>query len=142
MQTGGVMQGANTIPRRSRPSALLAGAAVLAIAALAALMFWVGPLGSGGVETREAVPAAGAGTAVVHDDAGSVHTGLAPGYAAVHDDAGNVPTGLVSGYAPIRHDAGKAHPATGTAIVHDDAGNMPPPAGTAIVHDDAGNVNR
>jgi hypothetical protein len=118
------MQGANTIPRRSRPSALLAGVAVLAIAALVALMFWVGPLGFGGVETKDAVPAAGAGTAAVHDDAGSLHTGLAPGYAAVHDDAGNV------------------RPATGTAIVHDDAGNMPPPAGTAIVHDDAGNVNR
>jgi hypothetical protein len=116
------MQGANTIPRRSRPSALLAGVAVLTIAALVALMFWVGPLGFGGVQTKDAVPAAGAGTAVVHDDAGSVHTGLAPGYAGVHDDAGNV------------------RPAT--AIVHDDAGNMPPPAGTVIVHDDAGNVNR
>jgi hypothetical protein len=100
------MQGANTIPRRSRPSALLAGVAVLAIAALVALMMWVGPLGFGGVETREAVPVAGAGTAVVHDNAGSVHTGLAPGSAAVHDDAGNV------------------RPATGTAIVHDDAGNV------------------
>ena len=100
------MRGANTIPGRSRPNALLAGVAVLAIAALVAFMVWVGPLGFGGVETREAVPAAGAGTAVVHDDPGSVHTGLAPGYAAVHDDAGNM------------------HPATGTAIVHDDAGNM------------------
>lgn len=117
------MQGANTIPRRSRPNALLAGVVVLAIAALVAMMVWVGPFGFGGVETKGAVPAAGAGTAVVHDDAGAVHPGLAPGYAAVHDDAGNV------------------HPATGTAIVHDDAGNMPPPAGTAIVHDDAGNVN-
>jgi hypothetical protein len=123
VQTGGVMQGANTIPRRSRPKALLAGVAVLAIAALVAMMVWVGPFGFGGVETKGAVPAAGAGTAVVHHDAGAVHPGLAPGYAAVHDDAGNV------------------HPATGTAIVHDDAGNMPPPAGTAIVHDDAGNVN-
>ena len=78
--------------------------AVLAIVALVAFMVWVGPLRSGGVEMRDAVPAAG--TAVVHDDAGSVHTGLAPGYAAVHDDAGNV------------------HPTTGTAIVHDDAGNV------------------
>jgi hypothetical protein len=123
VQTGGVMQGANTIPRRSRPNALLAGVVVLAIAALVAMMVWVGPFGFGGVETKGAVPAAGAGTAIVHDDAGAVHPGPAPGYAAVHDDAGNVP------------------PATGTAIVHDDAGNMPPPAGTAILHDDAGNVN-
>lgn len=124
MQTGGVMQGANTIPRRGRLNALLAGVAVLAIAALVALMVWVGPLGVGGVETRDVVPAAGAGTAVIHDDAGSVHTGLAPGYAPVHDDVGN------------------ANPAAGTAIVHDDAGNMNSGAGTAIVHDDAGNVNR
>jgi hypothetical protein len=116
------LRGANTIPGRSQPNALLAGVAVLAIVALVAFMVWVGPLASGGVETRDAVPAAG--TAVVHDDAGSVHTGLAPGYAAVHDDPGNM------------------HPATGTAIVHDDAGNMPPPVGTAIDHDDAGNVNR
>lgn len=118
------MQGVNTIPRRSRPNALLAGVAVLTIAALVALMVWVGPLGSGGVEIRETVPAAGAGTAVIHDDAGSVHTGLAPGYAAVHDDAGNV------------------DPAAGTAILHDDAGNVNSGVGTAIVHDDAGNVNR
>jgi hypothetical protein len=82
------MQGANTIPRRSRPNALLAGVAVLAIAALVAMMVWVGPFGFGGVETKGAVPAAG--TAVVHDDAGAVHPGPAPGYAAVHDDAGNV----------------------------------------------------
>ena len=97
---------------------------MLAIAALVAFMVWVGPLGPGGVETRDVVPAAGAGTAVIHDDAGSVNRGLAPGYAPVHDDAGNV------------------NPATGTAIVHDDAGNVNAAAGTAIVHDDAGNVNR
>ena len=104
VQTGGALQGPNTIPRHSRPKALLAGVAVLAIAAL---MVWVGPLGLGGTETKDVVPAAGAGTAVIHDDAGSVHTGLAPGYAAVHDDAGNV------------------HPVAGTAIVHYDAGNAP-----------------
>jgi len=80
--------------------------AVLTIAAFMALVVWAGPVGFGGVETREAVPAAGAGTAVVHDDAGSVNRGLAPGYAPVHDDAGNV------------------QPVTGTAIVHDDAGKV------------------
>ena len=140
MQTGGALQGANTIPQRGWLNVLLAGVAVLAIAALVALMLWVGPLGDGGVETRGA--ASGAGTAVVHDDSGSVHTGLAPGYAAVHDDAGNVGTGLAPGYAPVRHDLGTGHPAAGTAVVHDDAGNVNPTAGTAIVHDDAGNVNR
>ena len=104
MQTGGALQGANTIPRRSRLNALLAGVAVLAIAAIVALMVWVGPVGFGGVETRDAVPAAG--TAIPHDDPGAVHTGLAPGYAAVHDDAGNVA------------------PEPVTAIPHDDPGNV------------------
>jgi hypothetical protein len=64
----------------------------------------VGPLGTGGVQMREAVPAAG--TAIPHDDPGAVHTGLAPGYAPVHDDAGNLP------------------PVAGTAIPHDDPGNV------------------
>lgn len=77
MQRGRVVQGANTIPRRGRLNALLASVAVLAIAALVALLVWVGPLGFGGVEMRDAVP--GAGTAVIHDDAGNVHAGLAPG---------------------------------------------------------------
>jgi hypothetical protein len=98
--------------------------AVLAIAAFMVLVVWAGPFGIGGVETREAVPAAGAGTAVVHDDAGSVNRGLAPGYAPVHDDAGSVGTGLAPGYAPVRHDVGTGHPAAGTAIIHDDAGNV------------------
>jgi hypothetical protein len=90
VQTGGVLQGAHTIPPRGRLSALLAVVAVLAIAAFMALVVWAGPLSFGGAETREAAPAAGAGTAVVHDDAGSVNRGLAPGYAPVHDDAGYV----------------------------------------------------
>jgi len=136
------LQGANTIPPRGRLNALLAFVTVLAIAAFMALVVWAGPIGLGGVETRETVPAAGAGTAVVHDDAGSVNRGLATGYAPVHDDAGNVGTGLAPGYAPVRHDVGAGQPAVGTAIVHDDAGNVHTVTGTAIVHDDAGNVNR
>jgi hypothetical protein len=104
VQTGGALQGANTIPRRTRPNALLVGVAVLAIAAIVALMVWVEPFSFGGGETRDAVPAVG--TAIVHDDPGNVNTGLAPGYAPVHDDAGNMA------------------PAAGTAIVHDDPGNV------------------
>jgi hypothetical protein len=103
------LQGANTIPPRGRLNVLLAVVAVLAIATFLALVVWTGPFGFGGDETREAVPAAGAGTAIVHDDAGSFNRGLAPGYAPVHDDAGSVGTG---------------HPMAGTAIVHDDAGNV------------------
>ena len=79
---------------------------MLTIAALVALMVWVGPLGLGGTETKDAVPAAGAGSAVIHDDAGAVHPGARPGYAPVHDDAGNV------------------NRVAGTDIVHDDAGNV------------------
>ncbi len=104
MQAGGVMRGANAIPRRRRLNALMAGVAVLAIAALVALMVWVGPLGFNRAKTGDTVP--GAGTAVIHDDAGNVHPGLALGYATVYDDSGNV------------------HPTAGTAIVHDDAGNV------------------
>jgi len=100
------MQGANTILRRRRPNVLIAGVAVLALAALVGLMVWVGPLGFNRAELRDTVPGAGAGTAVIHDDARNVHPGLAPGYATVHDDAGNV------------------HPTAGTAIVHDDDGNL------------------
>src|SRR5829696_4030473 len=126
VQTGGALQGAHTIPPRSRLSALLAAAAVLVIAAFMALVVWAGPLALGGVESRETVPAAGVGTAVVHDDAGSVNRGLAPGYAPVHDDAGNVATGLVSGYAPVHDDAGSVTKvlAPGYAPIHDDAGNV------------------
>jgi hypothetical protein len=106
VQTGGVMRGANAIPRRRRLNALMAGVAVLAIAALVALMVWVGPLGFNRAKAGDTVPGAGAGTAVIHDDAVNVHPGLALGYATVYDDAGNV------------------HPTAGTAIVHDDAGNL------------------
>jgi hypothetical protein len=106
VQTGGVMQGANTIPRRRRPNVLIAGVAVLALAALVGLMVWVGPLGFNRAKAGDTVPGAGAGTAVIHDDAVNVHPGLALGYATVYDDAGNV------------------HPTAGSAIVHDDAGNV------------------
>ena len=122
VQTGGALQGANTIPPRGRLNALLAVAAVLAIAAFMALVVWAGPLSFGGAETREAAPAAGAGTAVVHDDAGSVNGGLTPGYAPVHDDAGNLGAGLAPGYAPARYEVGIERPTARTAAVHDDAG--------------------
>jgi hypothetical protein len=85
-----------------------------------ALVLWAGPVGFGGSEARETAPAAGVGTAVVHDDAGSVNSGLAPGYAPVHDDAGNMGTGL----APARYDVGIERPTARTAVVHDDAGQV------------------
>ena len=116
------MQGAHTIPPRGRLSALLAVVAVLAIAVFMALVVWAGPFGTGGVETREAVPAAGAGTVVIHDDAGSVNRGLTLGHAPGHDDAGKVGTGLAPKSAPVNYDVGIERPTARTAAVHDDAG--------------------
>jgi hypothetical protein len=115
-----------TIPPRGGRwlEASLTVAAILVIVALMALMTRgvVAPTDTGGVGAQDA-KAGVVGSAIVHDDAGTVHTGLAPGYAPVHDDAGNMALG------------------TGSAIVHDDAGNMPATgAGAAVVHDDAGNV--
>ena len=107
VQTGGALQGANTIPPRGRLNALLAVAAVLAIAA-----------------TREAAPAAGAGTAVVHVDSGIGNRGLSPGYAPVHDDAGNLGAGLAPGYGPGSYQVGIERPTARTAAVHDDAGHV------------------
>ncbi len=73
MQTGSVVQGANTIPRRGRLNALLAILALVAIAAVVALLMWIVPLATSGVGAENAVPAARAGSAVIHDDAGSVN---------------------------------------------------------------------
>ncbi len=104
-QRGGV----GTITRRGVRwlEALLAVAAILVIVALMALMTrgMVAPADTGGVGAQDA-KAGVVGSAIVHDDAGTVHTGLAPGYAPVHDDAGNMPaTG--GGAAVVHDDAGK-----------------------------------
>ncbi len=104
---------------------MLTVAAILVIVALMALMTrgMVAPADTGGLGAQDA-KAGVVGSAIVHDDPGTVHSGLAPGYAPIHDDAGNMP--LLG---------------TGSAIVHDDAGNMPATGeGAAVVHDDAGNV--
>ena len=101
--------GVGTIPRRGGRwlEALLTVATILVIVALMALMTRgvVAPTDTGGVGAQDA-KAGVVGSAIVHDDPGAVHTGLAPGYAPIHDDAGNMPLG------------------TGSAIVHDDAGNV------------------
>jgi hypothetical protein len=72
------LRGPNTIPEHGQPGALLAGVAVLAIAALVALMVWVGPLGLGGAETKDAVRAAGAGSAVILPCGGVSRPGIRP----------------------------------------------------------------
>ena len=89
MQADGATHGRGTAPRRRQPKVLLNIVAVVVIAAVVALLELVPPIERSGVGVQEAIPS-GAGSAVFHDDAGAVHTGLAPGYATIHDDAGNV----------------------------------------------------
>jgi hypothetical protein len=63
------------------------------IAALVALVMWVVPLATSGVETEDAISKAGAVSAVVHDDAGSMLPEAGAGSAVVHDDAGDISSG-------------------------------------------------
>jgi hypothetical protein len=104
MQAGNAARGVGTLPGRGRLNALLAIAAVLVVAAMVAVAVWVVPLATSGVGAED-VPKAGAGSAIVHDDAGNVNPGAVP--ALVHDDAGNMPTTSV-----------------GSAVIHDDAGTL------------------
>ena len=96
---GAARGGVGTIPQRGGRylEALLTVTAILVIVALMALMT------PGGVVPTDT---GGVGSAIVHDDPGTVHSGLVPCFAPIHDDAGNMPLG------------------TGSAIVHDDAGNV------------------
>jgi hypothetical protein len=119
MQVHGAAQGVGTIPRRGRLNALLAIAAIVVIAALVALLVWVVPLATSGVGAEDAIPRAGAGSAIIHDDAGNLNRYSYP-----------LPPGKV---------ASLNGPNAVSAVVHDDAGNMPPGAGSAV-HDDAGNL--
>jgi hypothetical protein len=111
MQAQGATRGGGTIPRRGVRwlEALLTVAAISVIVAVMALMTRgvVAPADTRGVGAQDANKAGVVVSAIVHDDAGNVHSGLAPGYAPVHDDAGNMPA---SG--------------AGAAVVHDDAGNV------------------
>lgn len=88
MQVTGVEQGVSTIPRRSRLAVLLAIAAMMAIAAAVTLLALTIPPAPIGVETEQANPSAGAGSAIIHDDAGNANRDA--GSAVIHDDAGNV----------------------------------------------------
>jgi hypothetical protein len=105
MQVGGAVQGVGTIHprRRRRLNALVAIAAIVVIAALTALMTrgMVVPMDTGGVGAQDA-KAGVVGSAIVHDDAGSVHSGLAPGYAPVHDDTGIMHASMVKDMDQMR----------------------------------------
>ena len=112
MQAQGAAQrgGVGAIPGRGGRwlEAVLTVASILVIVALMALMTrgGVNPTDTGGVGAQDA-RAGVVGSAIVHDDPGIVHSGLAPCFAPIHDDAGNMPaTGA------------------GATVVHDDAGNV------------------
>ena len=107
---GAARGGVGTITRRGGRwlEAVLTVATILVIVALMALMTRGGvvPTDTGGAGAQDA-KAGVVGSAIVHDDPGIVHSGLAPCFAPIHDDAGNMPaTG------------------EGAAVVHDDAGNV------------------
>lgn len=69
---GDAVQGPSTIPRRGRLNVLLAVAVFVVIAAVVALQVWTAPLTTSGVEAQDANLKAGAGSAIVHDDAGNM----------------------------------------------------------------------
>jgi hypothetical protein len=86
MQANGAAQGVGTIPRHSRLEMLLVIAAIVVIVALTSLLMrGVTPATSGAVDDNFK---AGAGSAIVHDDAGNMPPDA--GAAVVHDDAGNL----------------------------------------------------
>jgi hypothetical protein len=120
---------------------LLTVAAILVIVALMALMTrgMVAPADTGGVGAQDA-KAGVVGSAIVHDDAGTVHSGLAPGYAPVHDDTGIMHASMVKDMDQMR-GTGIMYASMVKDMGHDDAGNMPARgAGAAVIHDDAGDV--
>ena len=110
MQADGAVQGVSTIPRRRRLNVVLAILAVVVIAAMVALLIWAAPLATSGVGAEDAIPKAGAGSAVLHDDAGNLPTDAE--WAAG-------PRGLFypGKVAPL-------HAGAGSAPIHDDAGNV------------------
>jgi hypothetical protein len=72
---------------------LLTIVAVVVIAAMVALLVWAAPLATNGVEAQDA----GAGSAVIHDDAGNVNSysyPLPPGKGASRRRGHSVPLAL------------------------------------------------
>ncbi len=112
MQAHGAARGGvgTPMPRGGgRLGGLLAVASILVVLAVMAVMAWgMGAPTTVGVGTEDANLKAGAGSALVHDDAGNMPA-TGTGSTVVHDDAGNT--------APA---------GTGSALVHDDAGNVKP----------------
>jgi hypothetical protein len=134
MQVSGPVEGVSTIPRRRRLEVLVAIAAIVVIAAVVALMVWVVPLATSGVGAEDAIPKAGAGSAVIHDDAGNMPTDAqrAAFYQMRQGAVKN--TGIM--HASMVKDMGQMRGTEPGKVAPLNAG-----AGSAVVHDDASNVN-
>jgi hypothetical protein len=97
-QVGGVVQGASTIHPPRRLYALPAITAIVVIAAMVALMVWVVPLATSGVEAEGSIPKADTPWVTLYDDEGNAHrvhlrTGGAedaPPWVRLYDGEGNV----------------------------------------------------
>jgi type II secretory pathway component PulM len=89
MQVSGAVPGASIPHPRRRRNVLLAIAAIVVIAAVGVLVVWVPPFATDRGVTEDALHKAGAGSAVVHDDAGNVPT-TGAGSAVIHDEAGDL----------------------------------------------------
>ena len=88
MQVDGAAHGVGTIPRRRRLNVLLA---IVAVVVIVVLMVWAPQLSTSGVGAQDANLNAGAGSAVIHDDAGNMPPEVVgAGSAIIHDDPGNV----------------------------------------------------
>ena len=88
MQAHGAAQGVGTIPRRRRLEVLLAIAAIVMIVAVTALLVRGVSPATSGVGADDVNVKAGAGSAIIHDDAGYMPPGA--GSAIIHDDAGKM----------------------------------------------------
>ncbi len=123
MQADGAAPRVGTRPKGGRMSVLLAIVAFMVIAAMVALVVWTAPLARSGVGVQDANLSAGAGSAVIHDDAGTVNDysyPLPPGKAqqlnagsvGIHDDAGAVHPYAAEEVHPwvnLRDDEGEVH---------------------------------
>ncbi len=86
MQVEGALQGgASTRPQHSRLHLLVA---IVVIAAMVALLVQAAPLVTNGVGAEDANPNAGAGSAVIHDDAWNMPRNADP--AVVYGDGSNL----------------------------------------------------
>jgi hypothetical protein len=99
MQEDQTVQGAGTIPSRRWLNALPPAITAIAVTAVVALVVWVVPLATSGVEAEDAIPKAETPWVTLYDDEGNAHlvhhvrTGGAedaPPWVRLYDKEGNV----------------------------------------------------